>query len=345
MAHINIFKGDAFSAMALGEAIRMIPNQWGLIGAMGLFSSKGIRGTVFSVESQNGVLQLVQSSERGSPMPGQARAKRKMVDFRTERFGLKSRITADDIDNIRAFGSETEMMQAQDEVLNRQEELRGSIDITREWHRARAIQGSVLDADGSELVDLFDKFGLTRKSVDFVLGTGTTDLGAKCREVTRHIRLNLLGDVMSGIMGLIHPEFTDKLMGHADFKERYKYFQNANGGDPLRDDTSDGFDFGGIRWKEYLAEAPVPQADGSTVTRSFIPAGEAAIFPLGTRQTFRTFNGSPDYMGMANTPGRDFYSAVFPDRQEDRYVDVEAMMQTMQICMRPGVLVRGHSSN
>ncbi|MCD1621247.1 major capsid protein, partial [Salipiger manganoxidans] len=134
------------------------------------------------------------------------------------RFGLKSRITADDIDNIRAFGSETEMMQAQDEVLNRQEELRGSIDITREWHRARAIQGSVLDADGSELVDLFDKFGLTRKSVDFVLGTGTTDLGAKCREVTRHIRLNLLGDVMSGIMGLIHPEFTDKLMGHADFK-------------------------------------------------------------------------------------------------------------------------------
>ena len=345
MAHINIFKGDAFSAMALGEAIRMIPNQWGLIGAMGLFSSKGIRGTVFSVESQNGVLQLVQSSERGSALPAPARGKRKMVDFRTERFGLKSRITADDIDNIRAFGSETEMMQAQDEVLNRQEELRGSIDITREWHRARAIQGSVLDADGSELVDLFDKFGLTRKSVDFVLGTGTTDLGAKCREVTRHIRLNLLGDVMSGIMGLIHPEFTDKLMGHADFKERYKYFQNANGGDPLRDDTSDGFDFGGIRWKEYLAEAPVPQEDGSTVTRSFIPAGEAAIFPLGTRQTFRTFNGSPDYMGMANTPGRDFYSAVFPDRQEDRYVDVEAMMQTMQICMRPGVLVRGHSSN
>ncbi|MCD1621210.1 major capsid protein, partial [Salipiger manganoxidans] len=96
MAHINIFKGDAFSAMALGEAIRMIPNQWGMIGAMGLFSSKGIRGTVFSVESQNGALQLVQSSERGSALPAPARGKRKMVDFRTLRFGLKSRITADD---------------------------------------------------------------------------------------------------------------------------------------------------------------------------------------------------------------------------------------------------------
>ncbi|GGG59806.1 minor capsid protein E [Salipiger pallidus] len=345
MAHINIFKGDGFSAMALGEAIRMIPNQWGTIGAMGLFTAKAIRGTVFSIEKKDGVLQLVQSSERGSPLPGQARGKRKMVDFRTERFGLKSRITADDIDNIRAFGSETELKQAQDEVMDRQEELRGSIDITREYHRAGALQGVVLDADGSELMNLFDKFEINRKSVDFTFGTATTDLAAKCKEVTRHIRLNLMGDVMAGVGSLIHPDFTDKLMGHADFKERYKYYQNANGGDPLRDDTSDGFEFGGIRWKEYLAEAPVPQEDGTTVTRSFIGEAKAAFFPLGTRQTFRTFNGSPDYVGMANTPGRDFYSAVFPDRQEDRFVDVEAMMQNMQICMRPGVLVEGRTSN
>ena len=205
MAHIDIFKGDAFSAMTLGEAVRLIPNQWGLIGNMGLFGAKPIRGTVFSVEMKNGVIQLVQSSERGTPIPGQSRSKRKMVDFRTERFGLKSRITADDIDNIRAFGSETELMQAQDEVMNRQEDLRGSIDITREWHRARALQGIILDADGSEIVDLFDKFEVTRKAVDFVLGTATTDLGAKCREVTRHISTNLLGDVKTGVMGLIHP--------------------------------------------------------------------------------------------------------------------------------------------
>ncbi|NDV51558.1 major capsid protein [Salipiger sp. PrR003] len=345
MAHIDIFKGDAFRAMALGEAIRVVPNQWGLIGSLGLFVAKSIRGTKFSVEMKNGVIQLVNSSERSTALPGADRGKRKMVDFRTERFGLKSRITADDIDNIRAFGSETELKQAQDEVMERQIELRGSLDITREYHRACALQGKVLDADGSELIDLFDKFEVTRKSVDFTLGTGTTDLAAKCKEVTRHVRTNLKGDVMSGVMALIHPEFTDKLMAHADFKERYKYFQNTNGGDPLRDDVSDGFDFGGIRWKEYLGEGEVPQEDGTTISRNFIPAGEATIFPVGTRQTFRTFNGSPDYVGMANTPGQDFYSAVFPDRQEDRYVDVEAMMQNAQICTRPATLVRGHTSN
>lgn len=107
MAHIDIFKGDAFSAMELGEAIRIIPNQWGTIGEMGLFSSKSIRGTKFSVEMKNGVIQLVGSSERGTPLGGQRRAKRDLVDFRTERFGKTSEITADDIDNIRAYGSVT----------------------------------------------------------------------------------------------------------------------------------------------------------------------------------------------------------------------------------------------
>ncbi|NDW35407.1 major capsid protein [Salipiger sp. PrR007] len=345
MAHYDIFKGDGFSAMTLGDSIRVVPNQWGLVSGMGVFAAKPIRGTKFSVEMINGVIQLVNSSERSTPLPGASTRKGKLVDFSTKRFGLKARITADDIDNIRAYGSETELKQAQDEVMERQIELRGSLDITREYHRVCALQGIVLDADGSPLWDLYDKFEISRKSVDFTLGSGTTDLAAKCREVTRHVRTNLKGDVMTGVMGLIHPDYTDKLMGHADFKDRYKYFQNTSGGDPLRDDKSDGFEFGGITWKEYLGEADVPQEDGTVVTRNFIPEAEASFFPVGTRQTFRTFNGSPDYVGLANTPGQEFYSKVIYDRDEERFVDVEAMMQNAQICTRPAVLVRGYTSN
>ncbi|MGH1417176.1 MAG: major capsid protein [Pelagimonas sp.] len=345
MAHMDIFKNDAFRAMELSAAINIIPNQWGLIGEMGIFAPKPIRGIKFSVELQNGVLQLIASSTRGTPLPGQDRRKRKLKDFRTERFGLKSRITADDVDDIRAFGSETELKQVGAEVAERQEDIRGSIDITREFLRSGALQGLVMDADGETLVDLHAEFGIDKKSVDFTFGSGSTDLATKCREVTRHIRTNLKGDVMTGVSSLIHPDYTDKLMGHADFKERYKYYQNANGGDPLRDDTSDGFDFGGILWKEYLGEGEIPQEDGSTVTRNFVPEGEAMFFPIGTRNTFKNFNGSADYMGMVNQPGQPNYSAVFPDIQENRFADVEGMMQTMPMCLRPGVLVRGHTSN
>jgi hypothetical protein len=49
-------------------------------------------------------------------------------------------------------------------------------------------------------------------------------------------------------------------------------------------------------------------------------------------------------MSMVNQPGQNFYSKVFRD-PEDRFVDVEGMMQNMQICMRPKVLVGGNTSN
>lgn len=345
MAHMDIFNNDAFRAMDLSEAIEVIPNQWGLIGELGLFTPTPVRGVDFSLEQRNGVLQIVGSSTRGTSLPGAKRAKRNLKKFETARFGLKSKITAGDIDQIRAFGSTTELMQVIDEVSQRQVDLRENLDITREYLRSGALQGKVLDADGSELLDLFDVFGVTRKEADFKLGTETTDLMAKCREVTRHIKTNLKGDVSNGVMALMHPDFTDKLMGHADFKERYKFYQNQNGGDPLRDDESDGFLFGGIWWKEYMGEGDVPQEDGTSITRNFVPAGEAMAFPRGTRKTFRQFNGSADYMDMTNMPGIPFYSAVFPDVQEKRFVDVEAMMQTMPVCMRPATLVRVHTSN
>lgn len=345
MAHMDIFQNDAFRAMDLSEAINLVPNQWGLIGEMGLFVDKPVRGFDFSVESKSGVLQIISSSTPSTPLPGQNRGKRKLKKFDTARFGLKSKITAADIDGIRAFGKMTELKQVAGEVADRQTELKGSVDITREYLRAGALQGQVKDADGSVIVDLHDEFGIEKKSVDFALGSGATDLMKKSREVTRHIKLSLMGDVSTGVSSLIHPDFTDKLMGHEDFKDRYRHYQNANGGDPLRDDTSDGFSFGGILWKEYLAEGGVPQEDGSLVTHSFVPEAEAMFFPTGTRQTFRQFNGSADYMDMVNLPGQPNYSNVFRDVQENRFVDVEAMMQTMPMCLRPGVLVRGFTSN
>jgi hypothetical protein len=345
MAHMNIFANDAFRAIELSEAVREIPNQWGRISEMGLFGAKGVRGTTFSIESHGGILQLVQSSTRGTSLPGAARGKRKLRPFTTLRFGLKSRITADDVDGIRAFGSETELKQLAGEIADRQMELRSSVDVTREYLRAGALQGKVLEADGTTIVDLHSEFGITRKAVDFVLGTSTTRLGDKVEEVVDHIRKNLVGDVMTHVHALVGATYWGSLMEHDDFRDRFKYFENNNGADPLRANVSAGFEWKGVVWEKYLGEAPVPQEDGSIVTRQFLPINEATFFPVGTRQTFRQFNGSADYMGMVNQPGADFYSAVFPDRQEDRFADVEVMMQTLPMCLRPATLVRGHTSN
>lgn len=342
MLSMDIFNNDAFKTLNMIEAINVIPNSWGLIGELGLFVDTANRGVDFSLELNNGVLAIIQSSERSTALPGAKRSKRSLKKMSTARFGQKSKITAADIESIRAFGSMTELKQLIDEVAERQDTVKGNLDITREYLRSGAIMGQVLDADGSVLLDLFDEFEVTRKVVNFEFATASTDLMAKCREVTRHIKVNLKGDVSAGALGLTSPEATDKLMGHEDFKDRYKFYQNTNGGDPLRDDESAGFKFGGILWKEYLGEGDVPQEDGSTITKNFIPSGDINFVPLGTRKTFRQVNGSPDYLTMTNMPGQPFYSAIFPDKQEGRFVDVEGMMQTMPICTRPATLVRGY---
>lgn len=342
MATMDIFAGDGFTTRELSDAINKVPNQWGRIGDMGLFTPKPLRTPMFMIESKDGHLQLVQSSERGAPIPGQARGKRGLRPFNTSRFALESRITADDIDGVRAFGSETEMSQVEDEVMDRQVELRGSLDITREYLRAGALQGLVKDANGDTLVDLHAAFGITKKSVDFTFGTAGVDLAQKVREVVRHIELNLLGDVMTGVHFLHSREMWDKMMADESFKRSYDHFMDLN---PQRDDVRKGFYWQGATHEEYLGEAGVPQEDGTTVTRRFVPQGEAMAFPVGTRTTFRNYNAPADYMETVNTPGMEFYSKVMPDPKANRFVDVEAQMNTVPICMRPGVLVRPFTSN
>lgn len=339
---LDIFNDDAFGIAELTDAVNLIPNQWGRIGDMGLFRDRAIFTTMFQVEQKNGVLQIIQSSERGTRVPGARIGKRELRNFSTYRFALQSSIKADDVQNLRAFGMENDLATVLDMVADRQIELRSSIDITREYLRAGALQGIVKDADGSALVNLFTEFGITQKVVDFVLGTSTTDLGAKVEEVTDHIRQNLLGDTMTSVHALCSPTFWNKLMAHDDFKTRYQYFQNTRGADPGRADVSGGFEWKGVIWEKYLASGPVPQEDGSIVTQSFIPDGDARFFPLGTQQTFRQYNGPSDFITGVNMAGEAYYSAVDIKK---RSVDVEVQMQTIPLCIRPGILVRGHSSN
>jgi len=343
MATMDIFSGNAFGAVELGEAINVIPNMYGRIGDLGLFAPKPIRTEQFSIESQNGQLILVQSTPSGTDVPGMSRGKRELRNFRTRRFAIQRHITAADVANVRQFGSETEVAQVLDEVNDRLIEIRGSLDITREYLRSGAIAGKVLDADGTVISNFFTEFGVTEKVVDFDLGTAATNHEAKVREVLRHVEANMLGDTMTGVRALCSPEFYDKLLAIQSFKDAYTFYENNNA-NPLRDDVRKGMKWQGITWEEYIGQGMVPQENGTMVSQRFIPVGDVRFVPEGTTQTFRDFNAPADYMETVGQPGQPFYSKVMPDPKANRYVDVEGLMMNLPVCMRPGVLVRGFSS-
>ena len=194
------------------------------------------------------------------------------------------------------------------------------------------MKGEILDADGSTLVDLYTEFGITAKTVNFVLGTATTNVKGKCVEVLRHIEDNLMGEYMSGVHVLCSPEFFDALTSHAKVEDAYKYWQQ---GAVLINDMRRGFTFGGLTFEEYRGQAST--ADGTV--RRFIAAGEAHAFPLGTIDTFASYVAPADFNETVNTLGLPLYAKQEP-RKFDRGTDLHTQSNPLPMCHRPGVLVK-----
>lgn len=344
MANIDILNDPAFSSRELTDSINRVPIQWGRIGELNVFPDRAIRTTTVELEIRNGILNLLPTRTRGEPGTAGVRGKRDIELFRIHHIPHDTQIKADDVQNVRPFeGGPSELEQVIDRVNEDLIEHRAKHDITREHMRASALRGVIVDADGSTLLDVFARFGVAEKSVDFVLGTATTGVQQKAFEVKRHIQKNLLGDVMTGVRALCSPEFFDKFTSHDAVKRAWDGW-NANS-NLLGSDPRAGFSFGGITWEEYLGEATDLQEDGTTVTRLFIPAGDCRFYPEGTRTTFATYNAPADFIETVNTPGEPFYAKQAVEPRFQRWVDVHSQQNLLPLPKRPAVLVRGFSSN
>lgn len=113
----------------------------------------------------------------------------------------------EEVQGIRAFGSESELKALADVITDHLQLMRNKHAITLEHLRMEALKGIILDADGSELLNLYNEFEITPKVVNFALGTATTDVKRKCLEVLRHVEGNLSGEYMTEIHALVSPEF------------------------------------------------------------------------------------------------------------------------------------------
>ncbi len=111
----------------------------------------------------------------------------------------------------------------------------------------------------------------------------------------------------------------------------------------MRTDLRQGFAHRGIVFEEYRAQATYQAPDGTTITRRFIPAGEARFVPLGTRSTFRHYGAPADFNETVNTPGLPLY-AKQKVRDFERGVDLHTQSNPLFLCLRPALLVRGVSS-
>ena len=333
---LNPFATDAFSLVSLTEAMNIIPNTYGKIRGLKLFKGKGVTTRTVMVEQKNGVLNLLTTMPVGAPGQKLNRGLRNVRSFVIPHIPAEDVILPQEYDSIRAFGKEGQTAALAAIMNDHLETAKSKYAITDEYHKMCALKGQVLDADDTVLFDWYKEFLIQRKQVDFLLGTGTTNIGAKCREVLRHMETNLHGETMSGVHCLVDKDFFEAFVNHAVVKTAYERWRD---GQALRSDMRTGFPFSGITFEEY--EGTVDTFAG--VAKKFLASKDGVAFPIGTQQTFRTNYAPADFLETVNTRGKEFYAKQEP-RKFNRGIDIHMQSNPMNMVMRPALCVRVYTS-
>ncbi|AAU90989.1 MULTISPECIES: major capsid protein [Methylococcus] len=320
---------DLFTVTTLTAAVNKLPYATYKIRDLGIFAEAGVRTTTVAIEEDQGRLHLVPNRSRNDAPEVVRRKRRTRRVFETFHLAEAGVILPEDIQNIAPFGEDMtgSSLEPQARVINdKLQIMRDSIEITREWQRVGALGGQILDADGTVVYDLYNEFGVTKKTVDIAFGTNNLDVRAKIVEGKRHAEQKLTGATVTGFACAASKEFMDLLTDHPKVQAAYANWQAAQ--DRLGGDMRNDFTFGGVRFFEL---------DVTVSGQRFIPAGKARLFPLGAG-VFQMHNAPANYNETVNTQGQPYYSKGEP-RKFNKGWDLEVQANPLALCLFPEALV------
>jgi hypothetical protein len=338
---MDIFNSPHFSMLSLTTGLEKVEYQPTFIRSLNLFTPDRIRTKAAAIEERDGVLNLIPASQRGEPLGERTTEKRVIRYFDVPRIAKGDTVTAAEIQDVRAFGSETELMQVQAEVarrLNGPAGLMREVELTWENMALGAVQGIVVDSDGSTVIkNYFTEFGVTQPTeIDFDLDNASPASGAVrklCSDVTRAMQRAAKGAWVMGqsyALALCGDNFWDDLTAHSEVRQTYLNTQQAA---DLREGLAfESFRYGGITWVNYRGTD-----DNSKVA---IPTDLAKFLPVMAPGVFRVVYAPGEFFGITNQPGRDVYALIVRDKDRDAWVRPEVYSYPLYMCTRPLMLQR-----
>jgi hypothetical protein len=332
---MDIFSNDAFGAVSLLRAQENVAYSPQFLGSLNIFDEERVRTRTVGVEMRDGVLSLIPTTPIGAPLPQLVDQRRNIRDLRTVRLAKGSTIYAEELQGIRAFGSDTELLQVQTEVARHQSRLTQDMELTWEHMRLGAIQGKLIDSDNSVLLDYFDEFDVAEPAaVALSLATGAMGLRRQIESlIVRPMIRASKGRVMpsSRIVALVGDDFWDIFVNSETIRQTYL---NQAAATELRSKTLYSvFPFAGVDWINYRGTD-----DNSTVA---VAADEAIFFPVNAPDIFKVVWGPGEFMDSVNRPGEPVRPLVLPDPSgRQAFVTVELYSYPLFLCTMPQVLRR-----
>ncbi len=333
MPDMNIFEDDAFSLVSLTAAVNDRKYRPGQIGAAGIFDEKGVTTTSIFVEKKGDVLGLVEPTPRGGPGETTADPKREAIPFAIPHYERDDAVYADEVQNVRAFGTEGELETVLDKVNEKTARHAQDLQMTLEHQRIGAIKGIVVTKGGAVLENLYTRFGIaTPAAVSLELDVDATDVPTLLDGVKFSIE-DSLDMNYDGLHVWTGRDLHTKLWRHKSVKET---LLSHAGAVELRMAVPEKFELGGFTFERYRTGSAATADHGAA---PYIAANEAAVVPTGIPEMFLTRFAPADYEETVNTTGLPFYANQY-GMQNKKGRHLEVQMNAISICTRPGALRR-----
>ncbi len=342
MAHFDVFQNSAFEMAELCAAVNKKPHAPSFLGDLGIFESKSIRTEVATVEEREGTLSLISTSARGTIGDARQRPQRKLKDFRVPHVPYFQTLRAQDIQNIRAFGQESELEAVADVVNDILDEMRADHEATHEWHRIGAIKGQVLDADASTVIyNYFTEFdSITETNITFDFDPGVDNIQLLANQVIREMSTALGMTPFKSVLAICGDRVFDALLTHATVEAGFTrwndsaFFRESKLG-PMYNANMNGMSFGGIDWVNYRGKV------GDT---QFVADGIIRFIPLGVPGLFKEVIAPADFVETANTRGQKFYAKQEPTKW-NKGIEFHTQSNVLYLPTRPAALIKGTAAN
>ncbi len=335
--NMSVFDGDAFTQASMIRGIQKrtyIPK--GLDDIIG-FEPVPVTTDVVYIGQKTRTNGVIQSTLRGAPIEMRSKPEKNYRPIQIPRIAEGDQLFAHQLANMAPWEDETDEDVVAAEIARMQEDLIGDVEMTEEHMRLGALNGLVLDKDGSTMVDYYDEFDLVAPSdIDLTLDNASMTIGELQEKIGTQLVIPISQAIGSGnaqqiqIRAVCGNAFWFKLTGHLAVTQTYQNYAAAAN---LRDGKVwETFDFGGVLWFHYRGTD-----DGSTIA---INTNKAKVFPYRLPGMFQHVMGpANEFLDLIGQRGRRYVPFLVRDLQRNQWVQPEIYAYPLFVNARPDLVL------
>lgn len=330
---------DSSKVVDRTEAILRIPEQKNLIGSMGWFGTKSIRGDHLTFDVMENSVRTLNDSLRSTDKRNSIEAKGFDVhSVHIPHYSLESVVTREQIGGIRAFDSEAEK-QVATAVAEHLADHSANIDLHHEWQMANMLINAQLVTQEHSTYDMAAELGIAQGTMELTGATNPGDTLQQFRDMQRTVRDAFNGGRVGGYLFLAGDDLFDRLIQDGDILNSFEMFQATAQGNPLMNMVGEvgagyqAFTFGNCTIINYQDSFSRP--DGTTDQ------------PLGAQEGLFTVRGQVGnmYYGSENTlqglsrAGQRAFSRTINDEM-GRFVNCYSETNSLPLLLNPGATIK-----